>query len=145
MTRLRGPQLIEELKSLRTDIDTLKSAQMIGGDSLLGYLMSSSNLNDFSFTIVVGTNRNFNLTLTPVNNNFLAIADLYLFYSIDQPDVMANAVPPWASATVNMAVQKLPPASNTNQWYLAFQNADGVGTPHTVYLKWIYSATDAGT
>ena len=144
MTRLKGVQLVEDLKALRTDVNSLRTAQRIGGDSLLGYLTNSTNLNDYSFGIVVGTNKSFVLTFTPTNNVFPAIVDLFFFYAI-QPDVMTNAVPPWASSVINMSMQKLPPTSTTSQWFVTFQDADGVGTPYTVYLKYIFSATDTGT
>jgi hypothetical protein len=145
MTRLRDIQIIEDMTSLRTDVDTLRAAQMLGGDSLLGYLTNSANLNDYSFPIAVGTNKNFLLTFTPTNNAFPAIVDLFFFYSIGQPDVMTYAVAPWAAAVVNMSIQKYPPTSTSSQWYMTFQDSDGTGAPYTVYLKYIFSATDTGT
>lgn len=145
MTRLRKDEIIEQLNSLRTDVDTLRTAQRIGGDSLLGYLTNSTNLNDYSFGITVTTNKNFLITFTPTNNVFPAIVDLFFFYSIGQADVMTYAVPPWAAGVVNMSIQKLPPTPTSSQWYVTFQDSDGAGTPYTVYLKYIFSATDTGT
>jgi hypothetical protein len=145
MSRLVDPKLIEDLKSLRTDVDTLKTSQRTGGDSLLGYLTNSSNLNDYSFGIAVGTNQSFLLTFTPTTSVFPAIVNLYFFYAIGQPDVMSYAVAPWAAAVVNMSIQKLPPTGTNSQWYMTFQDSDGTGASYTVYLKFIFSATDTGT
>ena len=144
MTRVRDIQIIEDLTALRTDVNTMRTAQKIGGDSLLGYLTNSTNLYDYSFGIVVGTNQSFMLTFTPTNNAFPAIVDLFFFYAI-QPDVMTYAVPPWASSVINMSIQKFPPTSTASQWFVTFQDADGAGAAYTVYLKYIFSATDTGT
>jgi hypothetical protein len=145
MTRLRNAQIVEELTSLRTDVDTLKAAQKIGGDSLLGYLTSSANLNDYSFPIAVGTNKNFLLTFTPTNSVFPAIVNLYFFYAINQPDVATYAVQPWGAAVVNVSMQKYPPTTANSQWYITFQDSDGTNASFTIYLKCLFSATDTGT
>ncbi|MEA9986262.1 hypothetical protein [Subtercola sp. RTI3] len=145
MSRVRDLEIIESLQSIRTDVDNLKSAQHIGGDSLLSHLISSQSQNDYSFPLTNGTNKNFLLTFTPSNSKFAAIVDLFFFYSIGQPDVMTYAVPPWNNgAAVYYQIQKLIPTSSASQWYLTFNNGDTMTTTWTVYLKFIFSSTDSG-
>ncbi|MEC5150863.1 hypothetical protein [Cryobacterium sp. GrIS_2_6] len=145
MTRLKQPQIIEDLKQLRTDVDELKRTQLISGDSLFGYLTQSSNQNDYSFSLGAYAKRTLVVTFTPATPNNSAIVEMMQFNTVNQPMVLPNAVPPWADSTYSdiSFVQKLPPIGNASRWRICAQ--DYSGSARTVYLKFIFDGTDTGT
>lgn len=129
---------------MRTDVDTLKTAQKLGGDSLLGYLTYSSSLYEASSTLTGSQVRRYLLTFTFASAKDGAIIDLFPFYAIDNQDVMTYSVPPWANgALILMYVQPLAASATTMQWNVTLWNSDTV--THTAYLKFIFNGTDAGT
>lgn len=144
MTRVLPPEIIQEIKRLRTDVDQLKQAQLIGADSLLGYLTYSSNQNDYSFSLAAYAKKTLILTFNPTNPSVTAIVELMLFQTVNQPNVLPNAVPPWADSTyVNVhEIQKLPPIGNASRWWISAN--DSSGAARTSYLKFIFNGTDTG-
>ena len=145
MTRVLPPAIIDEMKRLRTDIDQLKQAQLIGADSLLGYLTYSANQNDYLFSLAAYAKKAMILTFTPTNPNVMAIVELMLYQTVNQPNVLPNAVPPWADSTaVNVhEIQKLPPIGNSSRWWISAN--DSSGATRTSYLKFVFNGTDTGT
>jgi len=144
MSRLEDPELIRELRELRTDSDTYKTAQRAGGDSLLGYLSFGQTTYDSSVALTAGEMKRFILTYTFGTAKDGAIIDLFPFYAIDNTAVMANSVPPWANgALILMYVQPLTASTTTMQWYIALRNTDA--SSHTAYVKYVFNGTDTGT
>lgn len=148
MTRIQNDPLVELVKSLRQDLDQLKSAQLTGGDSLSGNLVYSGNPNDWNSgpLATYGQWKKYILTFTPTFSNTPPVTQLFFFYSIDQPNVLAYYVPSWANGPdIGMELQPLPPNGKTLQWAFSLINLDLTGTPHTAYVYCIFSGTDTGT
>lgn len=145
MSRLEEPELIRELRDLRRDLDELKSAQRVGGDSLIGYLTYGSGSYDWLVGIdSVNWTKRYILTLDFSTARDGAIIDLFPFYSLNDPNVAISAYPPWAQgAPVQMFVQALPPLPDKAQWYVSFVNYGSF--TWTIYAKWIFSGTDTGS
>lgn len=144
MSRLEDPALIQELRDMRTEIDTLKAAQKLGGDSLLGYLTYTSALNDTSVLVPASTEKRLVLTFTFASAKDGAIIDLFPFYSIDNVDVMSYYVPPWGNGPlISMYVQPIAASATTMQWNINLWNSDTAN--HTAYFKFVFNGTDTGT
>lgn len=142
--RVPKPKLLELVTGIRTDLNTAKTAQSVDGDSLQGFLSYSGNPNDYSFVIAAGATITHTLTFTNANAKYGALIYGWFSYSMNQPNVAANAVPPWANGPqVSMTWQKLTPTNTTNAWQLEFNNSGS--TSITVYLSFLFSGTDTGT
>lgn len=148
MSRLTNDPLVELIRGLRQDLDQLKTAQFTGGDSLFGNLVYSGNLNDWSSGPIAGygTKNKYILTFTPAFSSTPPVTQLFFFYSINQPNVLANYIPPWANGpTIVLTMQPLPPSGKNIQWAFSLMNNDPTGTAYTAYVYCIFSGTDSGT
>jgi hypothetical protein len=145
MTRLLPPEIIQDMKQLRIDVDQLKQAQLIGADSLLGYITYSANQNDYSFALAAYAKKTMILTFTPTNPSVMAIVELMLYQTVNQPNVLPNAVPPWSDSTYSNVhdIQKLLPIGNSSRWWITAN--DSSGAARTSYLKFVFNGTDTGT
>ena len=144
MSRLNVDPLITAITELERDLRELKQKQFQGASSVLGYLTKGNGLNDFSTVLTAGQTKTFTITFTNAAALYGAIQQLYLFYSIDNTNVMATYVPPWASgALVTLKLQKMPPTNGASTWRMSISNTDSVS--HTAYLKLFFSGTDAGS
>lgn len=143
MSRIEDPYLIEMLRGIERDMDEFKAAQAVAGDSLLGYLVGTTAPNDYQFAIAGGQIRRFLLEYAFAAGTNGAVVELANFYSIDNPNVVLAAYPPWANGPpVAMLTQPLPPTNTTSRWHLDFYS---VGSdPHNIYLKFIFSGTAPG-
>ncbi len=135
--------LIEEILSLERDIEELKTAQLVGGASILGYRTKSDNPYDHHLSLATGHNAK---TITFTNDHPQAggqIQQLAWFFSLAS-DVMDSYVPLWDNSSgVIPIVQKLPPTPNQSIWKFDFRN--DTGAPLDIYLKLFFSGTDSGT
>jgi hypothetical protein len=144
MRRVRLPQVIEDMKQLRTDVDLIKQSQFIGGDSLTGFITNSGNPSDISFSLAAGATRNLTVTFNPTVSTTTAIVEMIVFFSLS-PNVLATAIYPWQDSTLNWlyGIQKLPPSGNSSRWFISVWNS--TSSTGTAYLKTIFNATDSGT
>lgn len=146
MTRLRPPVLLDTIRSIQSDLDELKATQNVGQSELIGYQSHSTNLNDFSFTILSSAVKNYILTFTHDKALHGSIQQLFFFYSIDQPDVLNFYIPPWSNGPAVAAYPfKLTPTDAANQWYINVSNNDPTLVTYTVYFKYFFAGTDSGS
>lgn len=144
MTRIDLDSVKPVMQEIDTSIRELKSAQRIGGDSVLGYLNYSGLSSDYSIAVSGGHLRRFILTYTFSRASAGAVIDLFFYYSVGNADVMNNMVSPQTNIPdIYMFKQPLVPTPTSKQWSLTFKNL--TGSPRTAYMKFIFSGTDTGS
>lgn len=138
---------VTKAKDLTDALNDIKKKQALGSDSMVGYFVNSGNQNDYAVTVTYNQVRRFRLRFTYATARKKAILQLSFFYSINQPNVMSNYVPPWASGPLLQAhVEKQIPTDTYQDWIFSIHNqpfADN-GTL-TAYTKFFFAGTDTGT
>ncbi len=142
LSRSADNQLVEQLTSLRTDVDGLKTLQRVGGANVVGYLSATTANYDATVTLAAGAAASYLITFLGLSSLFACIADLYLDYSLN-PAVLANAIPPYANgAVVSIKMQELPLSGQTSQWHATFTNVSG--SSQTIYIKSVFNGSSLG-
>lgn len=141
------PDVGKILEEIERSLEELKNPQRVGKTSLKGYKTSSDDLYDWSYLSSTDYKK-FRLIFRHANAKNGAIMKLKAFYSIDNPDVMANVVEGFGVAPdllIDYELEQINPETTT--WIIAVLNntySPGPGTPLTGYVKFFFDGSDTG-
>ena len=150
MSSRRDETWLNRLKATGDAIDQQQTTQQMGNGVLISYKTSSTALYDYNFTLTnTVPERMFRLVFTHDKAQDGALLDLKVFTSVDNTDVMANAIPYYVSV--------MPPALVRYKKDLAFTTGTqtawklvvakgSLGVPSfEIYWKFFIDGTDKGT
>jgi hypothetical protein len=141
---MRNPDdIVEVVSQLRRDLDEFKSAQRVGGASLLTYKTSSESQYDLAVSLAAGQQKDYLITFDFGTAKGGALMILNAYYRINNPAVMANPVPR-NRQTNDVYWGKTQNHAASAAWVLRVRNAV-VTTAYTAYVKLIFDGTDTGT
>jgi hypothetical protein len=135
--------IVETIRQLRRDLDEFKSAQRVGGASLLTYKTASASQYDLAVSLAAGQQKDYLITFDFDTAQGGALMILNAYYRINNPAVMANPVPR-NRQTNDVYWGKTQNHATSAAWVLRVRNAV-ITTGYTAYVKLFFDGTDTGT
>lgn len=146
---MREPGTIESfIKEARTFLDEIKNKQQVAGDNVLFYTSNSDELYDIHVYSDAPLLK-VRVTLTFDTATDRALINSFPVFSVNNPDVMANAQTPTSSVPqIQVFQDDIAPYDHIyydTDIYIRNNSFDTVPVNYDVYIKLFFTGTDHGT